>query len=226
MIAWQHLSSAEVPGKGGELRLYQRGEEFSIRIGGAELMNSRIHASEDALAAVGCEHLRGQAGARVLIGGLGMGYTLAAALGCLPADAQVVVAELLPAVVSWNRELFGHLAGHPLRDGRVEVKQGDVANLLRSAGPGYDAILLDVDNGPAGLTRAGNDWLYGRAGLAAAHTALRPKGVLCVWSASPDHSFAERMRRADFGVQERSVRAAAGGKGSRYTLFIGMRSAA
>lgn len=224
MIAWEQLASAEVPGKGGELRLYRRGAEFSIRANGAELMNSRVHASEDALAAVGCEHVVGRPSARVLIGGLGMGYTLAAALGQLCADAQVVVAELVPEVVSWNREVIGHLAGHPLRDARVELKQGDVVDLLRSARQSYDAILLDVDNGPGGLTRAGNNWLYSRAGLGAARLALRTGGVLCVWSASPDPRFAERMRRAGFTVHERSVRAVAKGKGSRYILFVAARA--
>ena len=189
MIPWILLDSAQVPGDGGELRLYQRGDEFSIRIvGHGELMNSRVHGSEDALAEHTYARLVGDSNPRLLIGGLGMGFTLAAALQHVGDQAQVVVAELVSAVVAWNRGPLGEQAGHPLQDPRVSVREGDVAHCLKAESQAYDAILLDVDNGPEGLTRRENDWLYGMDGLNAAYAALRPQGVLAVWSAGPDQA--------------------------------------
>jgi spermidine synthase len=224
MTPWELLDSTPIPGNGGELRLYLRGEEHSIAIvGGGELMNSRVHGSEDALAELACGAVASRPQARVLVGGLGMGFTLAAALRHLGADAEVVVAELIPAVVRWNRGPLGVHAGHPLDDPRVTVKEGDVARLLKRERDAFDAILLDVDNGPEGLTHRDNDWLYSRAGLEAAARALRNNGVLAVWSAGPDRGFTERLRQAGYAVEEVQVRAHAGRKGARHTIWLARR---
>ena len=217
------MDTAAVPGDGGELKLYCRGEEFSIKAGPIELMNSRVHGSEDALAELGCKRIAGRSEPRVLIGGLGMGYTLAAALAQLGPDAEVVVAELVPAVVTWNREALAALAGHPLDDALVSVYQGDVAQLIRSAPATYDAILLDVDNGPEGLTRKENDAIYSDSGLAAALAALRPGGVLGVWSISPDHAFTQRLRRSGFAVEEIRARARGRHGGGRHMIWLGTK---
>src|SRR5262245_40325540 len=193
------LGSARVPDTDKELKLYQSGDVFSIKIAGrGDLMNSRTHGSEAALAELACETLAGRPRPRVLIGWLGMGFTLAAALRALGPGAEVVVAELVPEVVTWNRTLIGEPAGHPLRDPRAQVYVGDVAELIRSEPQGFDAILMDVDNGPEGLVRRENDWLYGPAGLRATHAALRASGVLAIWSASPDRDFSKRLRQAGF----------------------------
>ena len=194
MVPWELLDSAPVPGDKGELRLYKRGDEFSIRLDRCELMNSRIHRSEDALAELACAKIADRSRPRLLIGGLGMGYTTAAALQRLRADGQVVVAELVPAVVRWNRGPLADLAGRPLENDRVTVREVDISQILKMEHGTYDAILLDVDNGPQGLTRKSNNWLYSRAGLGAAFTTLRPAGVLAVWSASPDRAFAASTR--------------------------------
>jgi spermidine synthase len=221
MIPWRLLDQTPVPGRGGELRLYARGEEFSIRVDGQELMNSRAYATEDALSRLGCKRIRERKGARVLIGGLGMGFSLATALDELENDAEVVVAELVASVVEWNRTQLGHLAGHPLRDQRVMVRQADVAQVIAERAAAYDAILLDVDNGPEAMTRPENDWLYGGAGLASARKALRPRGVLGVWSAGPDRSFVRRMHAAGFDVQEVTVTARGHGRGARHVIWLG-----
>lgn len=224
MTPWVLLDSAPVPGNGGELRLYQRADEFSIRIvRHGELMNSRVHGSEEALAQLACARLVGAAKARLLIGGLGMGFTLAAALRHVGEQAQVVVAELVPAVVTWNRGPLGECAGRPLQDPRVTVREGDVAAILRTEQRAYDAILLDVDNGPEGLTRKENDWLYGMGGLNAAYGALRPHGVLAVWSAGPDRDFMERLHKVGFDVDEVPVRAR-GNKGARHIIWFATRA--
>lgn len=220
MIPWERLDSAPVPGGGEFLHLFRRGEEYSIRIGrSTELMNSRMHGSEDRLAEAACARLAGRPRPRMLIGGLGMGFTLAAALRRLGPDAEVVVAELVPAVVDWNRGPLGAPSGRPLDDARVEVHTGDVGALLRSATAACDAVLLDVDNGPAGLTHKGNDWLYGDAGLRAARAALRPGGVLAVWSAAPDRRFRARLRQAGFEVEELRVRAHRN-RGARHIVWL------
>jgi spermidine synthase len=223
MVPWEFLDSAPVPGSKTELRLYKRGEEFSIRLDRCELMNSRMHGSEDALAGMACARVADRRRPRVLIGGLGMGYTVTAALQRLPADGQVVVAELVPAVVKWTRGPLADLAGRPLQDERVAIREVDVAEILRAERGAYDAILLDVDNGPEGLTRKGNDWLYSRAGLGAAFAAIRPGGVLAVWSVSPDRAFVERMRETGFEVDEVQVRSRGGRKGTRHTIWLGGR---
>lgn len=225
MIPWEFLDRAPVPGGGEEMCLYRRGEELSIRVGRRELMNSRVHGSEEALAELACARVTDRPGPRVLIGGLGMGYTLAAALRRLGSEGRVVVAELVPAVVVWNRGPLAGLAGRPLQDDRVSVCEVDVAQMLRAERHAYDAILLDVDNGPAALGRKDNDWLYARSGLEAAWAALRPAGVLAVWSAGPNQVFAQRLRRVGFAVEEVHVPARGSRGGKRHTLWLAGRSA-
>jgi spermidine synthase len=226
MIPWQLLDSTPVPGEVEALRLYRRGGEFSIRVGGSELMNSRVHGSEDAMAKLACARIESLPCPEVLIGGLGMGFTLAAALNRLGAGSRVVVAELVPAVVAWNRGPLGALAGHPLDDPRVAVREIDVAQILRAARQAFDAVLLDVDNGPRGLTREGNNWLYSPEGLDAAFAALRPAGIFTLWSASPDRAFSRLLRRAGFDVDEEPVRARGPRSGSYHTIWIARRAAA
>lgn len=216
---WKLLDSADVP-DGGELRLYQRGGHFMIRAAGTELMASHNYASEEALASLVCQRIGRQRRARFLIGGLGMGYTLGSALRQVRSDAEVVVAELVPEVVRWNREHFGHLANFPLEDQRVRVHQGDVAQLLRHARDRFDAILLDVDNGPEGLTRVKNDWLYGRAGLHSARMALRANGILAVWSAGEDDTFSARLERAGFDIEVCRARKEPGQRRSRHVIWL------
>jgi spermidine synthase len=181
------IGTAAIPDTDKELRLYRSGDVFSIKIlGRGDLMNSRLHGSEKALG----PH------PRLLVGGLGMGFTLASALKTVSPDAEIVVAELVPEVVTWNRTLIGEPAGHPLRDPRSRVYVGDVGNLIRQDPSGFDAILMDVDNGPEALVRRENDWLYGAAGLQATRNALRPAGVLAIWSVSADRSFSRRLQQA------------------------------
>ena len=208
MIPWKLLDTAQIPGNGGELQLSRRNTEFSISIGGGGvLMSTRAHGSEDALAEFACSKIAGRSRPRVLIGGLGMGFTLAAALHHLGANAEVVVAELVPAVVAWNRGPLGEHAGHPLQDQRTTVREIDVTKILKAERQAYDAILLDVDNGPKGMTRKKNNWLYTLDGLTASYVALRPKGLLAVWSADPDRNFMERLRKVGFKVKQTRVRA-------------------
>ena len=223
MVPWEFLDSAPVPGSTGELRLYKRGEEFSIRLGRCELMNSHSHGSEDALAELACARIADRSCPRVLIGGLGMGYTTAAALHRLRADAQLVVAELVPAVIKWNRGPLAGLAGRPLENDRVTVREVDVAQILKAERGNYDAILLDVDNGPEDLTREGNGWLYSRTGLDAALATLRSAGVLAVWSANRDRAFAQRLCDAGFEVDEVVARSHGSRKGTRHTIWLAGR---
>ena len=213
------LDTAAIPG-GGELGLYEHGEDFVIKVmRGQDLMSTRTHGSADALADLTCPEVAGRERARVLIGGMGMGFTLAAALRHLGPDAEVVVAELVPGVVEWNRGPLGEHAGHPLRDERVTVQEVDVSLILRAGRRSFDAILLDVDNGPEGLTQKGNDWLYSKAGLNVSFRALRPKGVLGVWSAGTDPAFTKRLGQAGFEVDEVPVRAHRG-KGARHLIWV------
>ena len=222
MAKFETIGTASIPGKGSELRLLQRNDEFSIRITGTpgELMNTRLHGSEDALAELACRRVADRPQVRVLVGGLGMGFTLAAALKAWGADAEVVVAELVPGVVEWNRGPLGTAAGNPLADPRTRVSIGDVGELLRREPGGFDAIMLDVDNGPEGLTRRENDWLYSPEGLATAQQALRPDGVLAVWSAGQDPAFTERLRRVGLLVETVTVRAQRPGKGARHCIWL------
>ena len=224
MSRWELVDTAGIPNNGGELRLFKRDREFAIRIAGGQndLMNSRTHGSEDALGTLACEPWRDKQAVQILIGGLGMGFTLAAALLSLPADAEVVVAEFVPGVVQWNHDLLGGCAGYPLSDERVRVECADVGELISRASATYDAILLDVDNGPEGLTHPENDHLYSFKGLQAAYNALRGSGVLAVWSASPAPRFTSRLRKVGFSVDERRVRAHRG-KGSRHVIWLATR---
>jgi spermidine synthase len=219
MLPWTNLDRATIPGDAGELRLKQRGSEYSIMLGSTELMNSRLSGSEEALAALSCERIADRKNPGMLVGGLGMGFTLRAALALLPQDARVVVAELVPAVVEWARGPLADLHGGTLDDPRVDIHLGDVGALIRSKKAAYDAILLDVDNGPDGLTRASNDNLYSHDGLRAAKTALRPNGVLALWSSAPDRAFTRRLREVGFATDEVSVRAN-GKNGARHVLWM------
>lgn len=219
MLPWLHLDSAPLPDGSGEMRLFRRGEEFSVRLGiGVELMNSRQHGSEEALARLGCAGLAGRA--RVLVGGLGLGFTLRATLDALGPDAEVVVAELVPALVGWARGPLAPVFGAVLDDARVEVRIGDVGALLRASPAGFDSILLDVDNGPEALTVPGNDSLYGPAGLGTARAALRPGGTLAVWSAAPDAAFGRRLSQAGFTVAEHRERARGARGGARHVIWL------
>ncbi len=219
MNRWELLGQTRAP-DGAELALTLRSGEYVILANGKSLMSSRMHGSEEALATFACARIRGREEPCVLIGGLGMGFTLRATLDLLPPDGTVVVAELLPAVVEWNRGPLGPLAGHPLKDRRVRVEQGDVAATLRSSAGAFDAILLDVDNGPAAFATSGNAGLYNDAGLAAARTALKKGGVLAVWSARDDRKFEQRLRYAGFRVEVERVRGRLKKGGPRHTIFI------
>ncbi len=202
MIPWVHLDTAKVPGGSGELRLMQRGQEFAIMAGTAVLMNSKVSGSEIALAQLATARLRSRRRPQLLIGGYGMGFTLRAALADLGADAQIVVAELVPQVLAWARGPMRGLAAGCLDDPRVKIQESDVGSVIEAARESFDAILLDVDNGPDGLSRAANDGLYTASGLEAARKALRPGGLLAIWSAAPDTVFAGRLARAGFAVEE------------------------
>ncbi len=223
MIPWKAIDRAKVPGIEGEVTLHVRDREFSIRTAGTELMNSRIHGSEEALAELACSRLNPNAPWQILIGGLGMGYTLAAALEESGSDTQILVSELIPAVVKWNRDHLGHLAGSPLDDPRVRVEEEDVVKTIAKRNSAWDAILLDVDNGPSGLTRESNDRLYGKLGLKSSFNALRPGGVLAVWSSAVDEPFTQRLKRAGFKTEIVSVRARKSGKGSKHTIWLGVK---
>ncbi|MBI3549429.1 MAG: hypothetical protein HY078_10350 [Elusimicrobia bacterium] len=218
MNPWEVLGSAKVPGGSETLTLHRRGDEYLIKVDGHLLMDNRAHASEDALAELGCRKAGALRKPRVLVGGLGMGFTLAAALRRLGAGAKVDVSELVPEVVEWNRGPISHLAGRPLQDPRVEVHPRDIALILRERRDAYDAILQDVDNGPEGQTLKANDWLYSDAGLAAAASALRPAGVIAFWSSKPNRDFVKRLRKADFEVAEYPVRSR-GGRGTHYVVW-------
>lgn len=220
------LGTATIPDTNQQMMLYRHEVKFSITIPGrGELMNSRVTGSERALAEMTCERIKGVTNPRVLVGGLGMGFTLDAALQAVGPDAEVVVAELVPEVVEWNRDLMGAPAGHPLSDDRTTVYVGDVGELIRQSGNGFDAIMLDVDNGPEGLIRRENDWIYSAAGLAATASALRAGGVVSVWSAGPDRQFVKRMKQAGFDVDERVVRPHRKGRGARHFIWLGSVSA-
>lgn len=230
MIPWELLGSSPTPDRSGTMTLRRRGQEYSVCIGRWELMNSRLHGSEEALARLAAEALagaersqRGKAPLSVLVGGLGMGFTLAAALEAFPAPATIAVGELMEAIVQWNKGPLGHLAGEPLSDERVALHQGDILELVARSKGTYDAILLDIDNGPDGLTQAANEWLYGQGGLAALSAALRAGGVLTVWSATDDAAFTRRLRTAGFSATTHRVRARPSGKGGRHIIWVGTK---
>jgi len=223
MIPWIHLGSATIPGDGGVMTLHRRGQEFAIRVGPHELMNSRVYGSEEALARLACERLTNLERARILIGGLGMGFTLAGVLSRVGRRASVVVAELVPEVVDWNRNAMAELNGAALEDGRTEVRTDDVASIIRSETNSWDAILLDVDNGPSALTSKRNERLYSANGLRAAFGALHPGGILAVWSAGADPSFTRRLQRAGFETEEIPARARGRAGGSRFLIWVARR---
>ncbi len=206
---------------GSDMTLIRRGHELIILADGKPLMSSRMHGSEEALATFGCDRARALEEPCVLVGGLGMGFTLRATLDLLPKDATVVVAELLPAIVEWNREFLGELAGHPLRDRRVQVALGDVGGTLRASKNRFDAVLLDVDNGPIAFAQASNSALYGDAGLTTARASLREAGVYAVWSAWDDTKFQHRLRHNGFAVETHRVRGRLKRGGPFHTIFIG-----
>jgi spermidine synthase len=222
LIPWTLLDTAQIPG-GGELRLMRRGTEFSIKLGQNELMNSRLSGSEQALATLACRRIQTRERPRMLIGGLGMGFTLRAALAVLGPKAEIVVAELVPSVVAWARGEMAEMFGDSLTDPRVTIRAEDVGQIIRSARAAYDTILLDVDNGPEGLTRESNDALYDLKGLTAARVALRAGGVLAVWSSEPHPRFTQRLRKAGFDVNEVPVRANGPRGGARHVIWIAVR---
>lgn len=224
MLRWEVLSRVKVPGSGEELSLHKRGTEFLIKVDGHLLMSNHTRHSEGVLAEIGCARIVSARAPVVLVGGLGMGYTLADALKRVGPGARVHVSELMPAVVEWNRGPIGHLAGNPLNDPRVVVLERDIALVLRESKGVYDAILQDVDNGPEGLTMKANDWLYSEAGLKAAWDSMRPGGVLALWSAKPNKEFVKRMRKGGFEVREHQVRGKDGRRGPRHVIWTARRS--
>ncbi len=219
MKRWEVLGRTRTP-DGTELTLTRHTSEYVILANGQSLMSSRTHGSEEALAELGCRRARTLMRPRVLIGGLGMGFTLRAALDVLPPAARLLVAELVPAVVEWNRDTIGALAQHPLDDPRMRIEEGDVAVTLRSNPGRFDAVLLDVDNGPAALTASSNAGLYDAHGIAAARASLRPGGVLAVWSAKDDQPFERRLCAAGFSVQRERVRSRLRRRGPQHTILI------
>jgi spermidine synthase len=223
MIKWVQLGAAPVPGGEGELRLMQRGSELSIFAGSTELMSSRLSGSEEALATMTCARLRDRPRPHVLIGGLGMGFTLRAALGALGPDAAVTVAELVPDVVAWAHGPLASVHGQSLSDPRVTVFEGNVSAKIAGVRSAYDAILLDVDNGPEGLMLKSNDDLYDAYGLREAHTALRPGGVLAVWSSAPHAAFTRTLHAVGYGVEETRVWAKGRPGGARHVIWLATR---
>lgn len=219
MIPRELIDTTVIPG-GDELRLFRRGRDFMIVLDRNELMNSRMSGSEEALATMTCARLGHIKAPHILIGGYGMGFTLRSALGVLGANARITVVELVPQVIAWARGPMQELAAGCLDDPRVHIVSGDVAEQIRGKTAGYDAILLDVDNGPDGLTRESNDQIYAMAGLAAAKRALKPGGTLAIWSAAPDAAFARRLTASGFAVEEVAVRARTNGKGPRHVIWF------
>ena len=219
MKPWDVIGRARTP-DGTELTLTCHASEHIIMANGQSLMSSRMHGSEDALAVLGCQGARALPRPRILVGGLGMGFTLRAALDILPPTALVVVAELVPEVVEWNQGPIGGLANHPLRDPRVRIEVQDVAVTLRSNAAYFDAVLLDVDNGPAAMTASSNAGLYTRAGIARVRAALRPGGILAVWSARDDRRFERTLRDGGFSVRRERASARTKRGGARHTILV------
>ena len=220
MIPWLQLDTARVPGADVQLRLMQRGAEFSMRLGQNELMSSRLSGSEEALATLACRRIEAVRSPHLLIGGLGMGFTLRAALAVLGSDARIMVAELVPAVIAWARGPMADIFGDSLDDPRASIREADVVDVIASHDSAFDAILLDVDNGPEGLIRKANDALYDPKGLNAIRRSLRPGGVLAVWSSGPNPLFSKRLRAAGFDVNEVAVRATTKRSGARHVIWF------
>ena len=223
MIPWLQIDTARVPGAGVELRLMQRGSEFSMMLGSNELMSSRLSGSEEALATLACKRIEAVRRPQLLIGGLGMGFTLRAALAVLGPGARIVVAELVPAVIAWARGPMADLFGDSLDDPRASIRSADVVEVIQSQPSAFDAILLDVDNGPEALIRRANDALYNPKGLKAIRRALRTGGVLAVWSSGPNGSFSRRLRDAGFDVNEVGVRATTRRSGAHHVIWFATR---
>jgi spermidine synthase len=223
MIPWLQIDTARVPGADVELRLMRRGAEFSMMLGQNELMNSRLSGSEEALATLACRRIEAVECPHVLIGGLGMGFTLRAALAVLGTEARITVAELVPAVIAWARGPMANIFADSLNDPRASILSADVIEVIQSHASAFDAILLDVDNGPEGLIRKANDALYNLKGLKAIRRALRRGGVLAVWSSGPDPLFSKRLRDAGFDVNEVAVRATAKRSGARHVIWFATR---
>ncbi len=217
-----HIGSAQVPG-GEELRLYAHGGDFMIVLGRNELMSTRMRGSEEALAVMSIARLEGVRAPHLLIGGYGMGFTLRAALAALGPDARLTVAELIPEIIAWANGPMAELTAGCLEDPRLALRMGDVGDVIAAATASYDAILLDVDNGPDGLVRDANDRIYARPGLLAAKRALRPGGVLAIWSAAPDNRFKRQMKLAGFDVEEVMVSARGNGKGPKHVIWFGRK---
>jgi spermidine synthase len=213
------IGTAMIPG-GEELRLFRRGNDFMIVLDRNELMSSRMSGSEEALATMTCDRLGQRRGLHMLVGGYGMGFTLRAALARLDAEARITVAELVPEIIDWARGPMATLADGCLDDPRVTIRQGDVAMVIAEKAGAYDAILLDVDNGPDGLVRLANDRLYTLSGLISSRAALRPGGILAVWSAGSDPAFTRRLMKAGFSVEEVAVKARSNGKGPRHVIWF------
>lgn len=226
MIPWLQIDTAHVPGANVELRLMRRGAEFSMMLGPNELMNSRLSGSEEALATLACKRIQAVKAPHLLIGGLGMGFTLRAALAVLGPQARITVAELVPAVIAWARGPMASVFGESLKDPRANIREADVIDVIHSNPATFDAILLDVDNGPEGLIRKANDALYDLRGLKAIRRALRPGGVLAVWSSGPHPAFSKRLRDAGFDVNEVNVRATSKRSGARHVIWFASRSEA
>ena len=216
------IGTAQVPG-GAELRLFQRGRDFMIVLDPNELMSTRMSGSEEALATMTIDRLAGRPAPHLLIGGYGMGFTLRAALARLGSDARASVVEIVPEIIDWARGPMAEFAAGCLDDGRVTLIEDDVADVIARGAGRYDAILLDVDNGPDGLSRDANDRLYSMRGLDKARAALKPGGVLAIWSAAPDKAFARRLADAGFAVEEVGVRARSNGKGPQHVIWFGTR---
>ncbi len=225
MIPWLQIDTARVPGTEVELRLMRRGAEFSMMLGSSELMNSRLSGSEEGLATLVCKRLEAVKVPHLLIGGLGMGFTLRAALEVLGSEARITVAELVPAVIDWARGPMADIFAGSLDDPRASILSADVVEVIRSRPTAFDAILLDVDNGPESLIRKANDALYDPRGLKTIHRALRPGGVLAVWSSGPNALFSKRLRDAGFAVNEVAVRATTKRRGARHVIWFATKRA-
>jgi spermidine synthase len=225
MIPRTLIDTAQIPDSDEVLRLMKRGSEFSIMLGQNELMNSRLSGSEEALAKLACKRIGHTPAARMLIGGLGMGFSLRAALSELGPDAEIIVAELIPSVLSWAKGPMADVFGDCLADPRVRVRIADVRDVIGASVATFDAVVLDVDNGPEGLVREANEALYNTRGLKAARKALRPRGVLAVWSSGPNPKFGQQLREAGFDVEEIRIRANASGGGARHVIWLASLSA-
>ncbi|CAD7341968.1 spermidine synthase [Sphingomonadales bacterium 56] len=212
------IGMAELP-DGGRLRLLRRGQDYSIRFGNNELMGNQVRHSEEALATLTCQRVT-EGDARVLIGGLGMGFTLGAALRSLPPTAEIMVTELIPEIVNWAKGPLSHLFHDYLSDPRVVLELADVHDVIASAEARFDAIMLDVDNGPDGLIHLANERLYCNWGLRTAHAALKPGGILAIWSAYSDDAFVARLESNGFDVDEVEVAAVVDGENTIHTVWL------